>query len=185
MLSVDLGLYGQRSCACCFPVYVSIGALYAALARRASRELRIALRIFGKSTTTTVLRDTEEQVVGHLAHIVQDGNTARRVKRSQQPIRDKGETALGEGSTITFARFVSGRSILPGQRVCSVWNSAAKRVENVWSSCRLGDWWPHDPGVGRRRWCRLSASLRTGRQNGETTWTAIMGANNAAAAGVG
>jgi hypothetical protein len=38
---------------------------------------------------------------------------------------------------IILARFVSGRSILPGQRVCSVWNSAAKRVENVWSSCHL------------------------------------------------
>ena len=49
-----------------------------------------------------MLRDTEEQVVGHLTLIVKNGNAARRVERAHEPIGNEGDAPLGEGGEQRF-----------------------------------------------------------------------------------
>ncbi len=46
---------------------------------------------------STVFGYPQEQVVGPLAPVVQNGDAARRAQRTHQPIGDEGDTALSEG----------------------------------------------------------------------------------------
>jgi hypothetical protein len=44
-----------------------------------------------------MLRDAQEQVVGSLTHIVENGDTAYRIKGKHESMRDEGDAVFSEG----------------------------------------------------------------------------------------
>lgn len=56
----------------------------------------------GRQGKLAVFRDTQEQVIGHLAFIVEDDNLSTRIERTHQPVGDEGDPTLGESCQQSF-----------------------------------------------------------------------------------